>query len=53
MHKLGYTDFNNNLNNNTLQVNYYDYLNNKSIIMINDFYFKDFELFGYNKVSIT
>ena len=49
MHKLGYTDFNNNLNNNTLQVNYYDYLNNKSIIMINDFYYKDFELFEYIK----
>jgi len=49
MKNLGYIDFNiySNVNNN--KVNYYNYLNNESIEMINKFYHMDFILFNYHK----
>jgi hypothetical protein len=52
MKKLGYTDFNRFDNKNSNKVNYYNYLNNKSIKLINDFYHYDFILFHYGKISI-
>jgi hypothetical protein len=50
MKSLGYQDFNIVVNNNKLSVNYYNYLNNKSIELINDFYHFDFILFNYVKI---
>jgi hypothetical protein len=50
MRYLGYDDFNNFINNNTEKVNYYNYLNNDSIRVINDFYHYDFVLFNYPKI---
>jgi len=50
MHNLGYTDFNNYVNSNPNKVNYYDYLNNYSIKLINDFYHFDFVIFNYTKI---
>jgi hypothetical protein len=54
MNNLGYTDFNNfeNVNVNVNKLNYYDYLNNKSIEIINYFYHLDFILFNYDKLSV-
>lgn len=52
MKDLGYTDFNLLENNNKYKVNYYNYLNNKSIEIINDFYHFDFILFNYDKIVI-
>ena len=49
MHNLGYNDFNIFQNVNTNRVNYYDYLNNESIDIINEFYHLDFILFNYDK----
>ena len=49
MHKLGYTDFNNFDQCNKNKLNYYDYLNNDSIEIINIFYHLDFILFHYPK----
>ena len=49
MIELGYTDFNIHNNNNTNMVNYYDYLNEDSIHLINEYYHDDFELFHYEK----
>jgi hypothetical protein len=49
MHKLGYTDFNYHEHANKEKVDYYDYLNNDSIKLINDFYDDDFRLFNYTK----
>jgi len=49
MHNLGYNDFNIFQNVNTNKVNYYDYLNNESIDIINEFYHLDFILFNYDK----
>jgi hypothetical protein len=49
MHNLGYTDFNGNHNVNSIKVNYYDYLNNESIELINNFYDDDFKIFNYIK----
>jgi hypothetical protein len=51
MNNLGYTDFNNFELVNINKVNYYDYLNNQSIELINNFYNLDFILFNYNKIS--
>ena len=51
MIRLGYEDFNIYMNKNANKVNYYDYLNDKSIELINDFYHDDFVLFGYNKIN--
>ena len=50
MHNLGYTDFNIFQNVNEKKLNYYDYLNNKSIEIINTFYHLDFILFNYDKI---
>ena len=50
MHHLGYHDFNLNLLVNQVNVNYYDYLNNESIQLINDFYDYDFKIFNYSKI---
>ena len=50
MEKLGYNDFNLHEHLNKLKVNYYDYLNNDSIKLINDFYDNDFTLFNYTKI---
>ena len=47
---LGFTDFNRIDNNNPRKVNYYNYLNYKSIKIINQFYHLDFKLFNYNKI---
>jgi hypothetical protein len=54
MHELGYEDFNlymnvNSNKNANNKINYYDYLNNQSIEIINEFYHNDFILFGYLK----
>jgi hypothetical protein len=51
MNNLGYSDFNIFENVNSRKVNYYDYLNNKSIDIINNFYHLDFILFNYDKIS--
>lgn len=52
MISLGYTDFNRfDHSNPNKNVNYYNYLNNKSIEIINDFYHFDFILFNYDKIS--
>jgi len=50
MHRLGYTDFNLFSNVNPNKVKYADYLNNKSIEIINNFYHLDFVLFKYDKI---
>ena len=50
MHNLGYTDFFNHDNSNN-KVDYYKYLNNDSIKLINDFYDYDFKLFNYTKIT--
>jgi hypothetical protein len=56
MINLEYTDFNEHIktksNINTDEINYYDFLNNKSIQLINDFYDYDFRLFNYTKIVI-
>jgi hypothetical protein len=49
MINLGYTDFNFFINSNNIKVNYYNYLNNKSLELINNFYHDDFILFNYSK----
>lgn len=50
MHHLGYTDFNFFSLVNPNKVKYSDYLNNKSIEIINNFYHLDFVLFKYDKI---
>ena len=47
MHQFGFTDFSKTENVNPHKVNYYDYLNEDSIRLINAYYKMDFELFGY------
>ena len=47
MNNLGYSDFNIFENVNKYKVNYYYYLNKKSIDIINKFYHMDFILFNY------
>jgi hypothetical protein len=49
MCKLGYKDFNIKMNMNPNNVNYYKYLNDDSIKLINENYKKDFEILNYNK----
>lgn len=49
MHNLGYVDFNLVINKNSNNLNYYNYLNNCSIELINNFYHLDFILFNYDK----
>lgn len=47
MHQVGFNDFHVKKNENKYKVNYYDYLNEDSIKLINEYYKMDFELFGY------
>jgi len=53
---LGYSDFNIktlvNIHNRNLKLDYYSYLNNDSIKLINEFYNLDFQLFNYDKIII-
>ena len=53
---LGYSDFNIktlvNIHNRNLKLDYYSYLNNDSIKLINKFYNLDFQLFNYDKIII-
>ena len=51
MINLGYVDFDIKFASNTSNVNYDDYLNTDSINLINNYYEKDFELFGYTKIE--
>jgi hypothetical protein len=51
MKNLGYDDFNQFENVNTNKVNYYTYLNNEIIEIINNFYHLDFILFNYDKIT--
>ena len=51
MINLGYTDFNIKILVNSCKGNYYNYLNNESIKLINDFYDYDFKLFNYTKIN--
>ena len=53
MKNLGYNNFNKVCNKNPNKINYYDYLNKKSIKTINKFYDLDFILFNYDKISET
>ena len=50
--KYGFTDFNihKNVNKNE-NINYYNFLNNDSIKLINNFYKKDFKLFDYSIIT--
>jgi len=50
--KYGFTDFNihKNVNKNE-NINYYNFLNNDSIKLINNFYKKDFKLFNYSIIT--
>ena len=55
MHTLGHKDFNLKENKNKINTNtnnYYNYLNNDSIKIINEFYDYDFTLFNYKKLEI-
>jgi len=54
MVRLGYVDFDkfNKENVNKFKLNYYDYLNNNSIDLINEYYHNDFKLFNYNKIHL-
>ena len=51
MNNLGYSNFNIFENINISKVNYYNYLNSKSIEIINNFYHLDFILFNYDKIT--
>jgi len=50
MIRLGYVDFDVIANSNPDKIDHYSFLNNNSINLINKFYDKDFELFGYSKI---
>jgi hypothetical protein len=50
MKNIGYDDFNIFENVNPNKVNYYNYLNNETIEIINNFYNLDFILFNYDKI---
>lgn len=52
MHNLGYTDFNNKENVNDCKIDYFDFLNQDSINLINHFYDTDFKLFNYDKIIL-
>ena len=52
MANIGYTDFNIKINANKNNIDCYDYLNDESIKLINDFYDYDFTLFGYVKIPL-
>ena len=48
---LNYTDFDLHVHKNNSPTNYYSYLNQESINLINEFYDYDFILFNYKKLS--
>jgi len=50
LEKYGFTKFKETRFKNCENVNYFDYLNRTSLDIINQFYSKDFELFGYSKI---
>ena len=51
MHNLGYDDFDIYANANAnKEINYYQFLNDDSIKLINEFYDYDFELFNYKRI---
>lgn len=50
MYNLGYTDFDVKKNVNSCKIDCFDFLNQDSINLINDFYDMDFKLFNYNKI---
>jgi len=52
MVNAGYKDFNLKKNSNNLEINYFNYLNNDSIELINSFYYNDFSIFKFNKIKI-
>jgi hypothetical protein len=52
MYDLGYNDFNQFCMKNNKNVNYFNYLNNDSIRLINQYYEKDFLLFGYKMKKV-
>ena len=54
MKNLGYTNFNRHDNTNeNKNLNYYKYLNKRSINKINNFYHLDFILFNYDKIAVS
>jgi hypothetical protein len=52
MHALGYTDFDTRTNVNHHKTDYYSYLNNESIQLINEVYDEDFKRFNYPKLNV-
>jgi hypothetical protein len=52
MHSIGYDDFNIFAQANPHEVNYFNYLNDKSIAFINEFYHMDFVCFNYEKLLV-
>jgi hypothetical protein len=52
MHALGYTNFNTRMNVNHHKTDYYGYLNNESIQLINEVYDEDFKRFNYPKLNV-
>jgi len=50
INEYGYHDFCVYFNKNNLSIDYYSYLNDDSIRLINEFYHKDFEYFNYSKI---
>ena len=52
MKMLGFNDFNIKINSNSLDVNYYSYLNESSIANINNYYHYDFVFFNYKKLNM-
>lgn len=52
MKKIGFDDFNEHKNKNKIKHNYLDYLNKKSIDLINKYYEHDFKLFGYDMIYL-
>jgi hypothetical protein len=52
MINAGYKDFNVKNNSNNLEIDYFNYLNNDSIELINSFYDNDFMIFKFNKIKI-
>jgi hypothetical protein len=52
MHKLGFTDFNLNVNTNRHGItDYFQFLNNDSIKLINEFYKDDFAIFNFPMIN--
>ena len=52
MINLGYSDFNVKINCNRNKIDYYSYLNNDCIKLINEYYDYDFKLFNYEKIVV-